>query len=348
MSVNKMKSGKWYCSVYYTDWQGNRKRKKKEGFITQREAKAWESEFLNKMSLNCTMSFQNLVKLYLEDSATRLKPTTLQTKTYTIESKISPYFNDLPISDISTAMVRKWQNEIINSGLAPTTQHTVNGILSAIFNFAVKFYNLPFNPVARVGSIGTTKAEGIEFWTLEEYKQFITFVDEPMFKMMFELFFYSGLRCGELLALTYNDIDTENEYLTVNKNLATVKGKTIIQTPKTVKSKRKIILPHFLVNDLQQYKQQLYGYKPNERLFPTNKHTLDNRMKKACKLSGIKKIRIHDLRHSHASLLIHLNFSPTLIADRLGHENVTTTLNIYGHLYPSKQSEVAEKLELLQ
>lgn len=348
MSVNKMKSGKWYCSVYYTDWQGNRKRKKKEGFITQREAKAWESEFLNKMSLNCTMSFHNLVKLYLEDSATRLKPTTLQTKTYTIESKISPYFNDLPISDISTAMVRKWQNEIINSGLAPTTQHTVNGILSAIFNFAVKFYNLPFNPVARVGSIGTTKAEGIEFWTLEEYKQFITFVDDPMFKMMFELFFYSGLRCGELLALTYNDIDTENEYLTVNKNLATVKGKTIIQTPKTVKSKRKIILPHFLVNDLQQYKQQLYGYKPNERLFPTNKHTLDNRMKKACKLLGIKKIRIHDLRHSHASLLIHLNFSPTLIADRLGHENVTTTLNIYGHLYPSKQSEVAEKLELLQ
>ena len=84
-------------------------------------------------SLNCTMSFHNLVKLYLEDSATRLKPTTLQTKTYTIESKISPYFNDLPISDISTAMVRKWQNEIINSGLAPTTQHTVNGILSAIF-----------------------------------------------------------------------------------------------------------------------------------------------------------------------------------------------------------------------
>ena len=73
-----------------------------------------------------------------------------------------------------------------------------------------------------------------------------------------------------------------------------------------------------------------------------------NALKKACELSGVKKIRIHDLRHSHASLLINLNFSPTLIADRLGHENVTTTLNIYGHLYPSKQAEVVEKLEKLQ
>lgn len=345
MSVNKMSNGKWYCSFYYTDWQGNRKRKKKEGFTTQREAKAYESDFLNKMSLNCSMTFGNLVKLYLEDCETRLKPTTLINKTNIINYRIAPYFNDIPISDITPAMVRKWQNEIINSGLAPTTQRYINCILSAILTFAVKYYNLPFNPVSRVGSIGKLKAENINFWTLEEYKQFIGYVDKPMYKMMFELFFFTGLRCGELLALTYNDIDAEKGILTVNKSLAKVKGKTIIQTPKTAKSKRKITLPRFVVEHLQEYVKHLYGYKPSEHLFLVDKYALAKRIDKYCKLSGVKKIRIHDLRHSHASLLIHLGFTPTLIADRLGHENVTTTLNTYGHLYPNKQNEVAETLE---
>ena len=348
MSVNKMSNGKWYCSFYYTDWQGNRKRKKKEGFTTQREAKAYESDFLNKMSLNCSMTFGNLVKLYLEDCETRLKPTTLINKTNIINYRIAPYFNDIPISDITPAMVRKWQNEIINSGLAPTTQRYINCILSAILTFAVKYYNLPFNPVSRVGSIGKLKAENINFWTLEEYKQFIGYVDKPMYKMMFELFFFTGLRCGELLALTYNDIDTEHGILSVNKSLATVNGKTIIQTPKTAKSKRKIALPPFIIKHLQEYVKHLYGYEPGARLFQIKRMGVTNALKKACELSGVKKIRIHDLRHSHASLLINLNFSPTLIADRLGHENVTTTLNIYGHLYPSKQAEVVEKLEKLQ
>lgn len=348
MSVNKMKNGKWYCSVYYTDWQGNRKRKKKEGFITQREAKAWESEFLNKMSLNCSMTFNNLVKLYLEDSATRCKPTTQHVKTRYIEKWITPYFNDIPISEITPAMVRTWQNSVIDSGVAGLTQHNINGYLSAILNFAVKYYNLPFNPVARVGSIGTTKSDRLVFWTLEEYKQFIRNEHNPAYKIIFELLFYTGLRFGEMFALTMNDIDTEKGILSVNKNRVRVNHKYILQTPKTKKSIRKITLPRFLVNDLINYSKKLYGYRPEQEMFLYDNSALKAELDRLAKLSGVKRIRIHDLRHSHASLFIHLNFSPTLIADRLGHENVTTTLNTYGHLYPSKQNEVAEKLELLQ
>ena len=220
-----------------------------------------------------------------------------------------------------------------------------NGILLAIFNFAVKYYNLPFNPVARVGSIGKNKGTSMDFWTLEEYKQFIACVDEPIYKMIFELLFFTGLRCGELLALTYNDIDIKKGILTVNKNLAKVKGETIIQTPKTANGRRKITLPRFVVEHLQEYVKLLYGYKPSDRLFLVDKYALARMMNKYSELSGVEKIRIHNLRHSHASLLIHLGFTPTLIADRLGHENVTTTLNTYGHLYPTKQNEVAETLE---
>lgn len=179
-----------------------------------------------------------------------------------------------------------------------------NGILLAIFNFAVKYYNLPFNPVARVGSIGKNKGTSMDFWTLEEYKQFIACVDEPIYKMIFELLFFTGLRCGELLALTYNDINIKKGILTVNKNLAKVKGKTIIQTPKTANSRRKITLPRFVVEHLQEYVKLLYGYKPSDRLFLVDKYALSRMMNKYSELSGVKKIRMHDLRHSHASLLI--------------------------------------------
>lgn len=348
MSVNKMNNGKWYCSFYYTDWQGIRKRKKKEGFNTQREAKAWESDFINKMTQNCDMIFSNLVKLYLEDSATRCKPTTQHVKARYIEKWINPYFNDMPISDITPATVRTWQNAVIKSGVNGLTQHNINGYLSSILNFAVKYYNLPFNPVARVGSIGATKSDRLVFWTLEEYKQFISKENNLAYKIIFELLFYTGLRFGEMFALTMNDIDVENGILTVNKNRVRVNGKYIIQTPKTKKSIREVALPRFLINDLIDYTKKLYGYNPEQNMFFYDNSTLRVELNRIAKLSGVKKIRIHDLRHSHASLLIHLGFTPTLIADRLGHENVTTTLNTYGHLYPSKQYEVAEKLELLQ
>ncbi|MCI9617002.1 MAG: site-specific integrase [Eubacterium sp.] len=348
MPVNKTKNGKWYCSFYYTDWQGNRKRKKKEGFNTQREAKTWEIDFLNKMSLDCSMSFSNLAQLYLEDSETRCKPTTQISKVTCIKKWILPYFKDLAISQITPAMIRTWQNIIINSGVAELTQHNINGYLSSVLNFAVKYYNLPFNPVTRVGSIGTTKADKIDFWTLEEYRQFISKEAKPAYKIEFEMLFYTGLRFGELFALTLNDVDLESGILTVNKNFVMVNGKYTLQTPKTHKSIRKISLPRFLINDLIDYTSKLYGYKPNQNLFFFSNNTLAKELKKVAATAGVKRIRIHDLRHSHASLLINLNFSPTLIADRLGHEKVTTTLNTYGHLYPNKQSEVAEKLEQLQ
>lgn len=89
----------WFCSFYYHDWQGNRKRKKKEGFKTQREAKAFERDFLNKTKADSTMTFKSLAELYLEDCKTRLKPTTYQVKQYVIGGKIAPYFNDMVVSN---------------------------------------------------------------------------------------------------------------------------------------------------------------------------------------------------------------------------------------------------------
>jgi len=340
----------WFSSFYYTDWMGNKKKKKKEGFDTQKEAKLYEREFLNKAHASCDMAFGSLVELYMEDSRSRLKPTTLINKGYLINLKILPFFENMPLNTITVTTVRKWQNELISSdsNYSQTYLKTINNQLSAIFNFATKYYKLPNNPARVCGSMGKKNADSMLFWTAEEFNKFIAFVeDKPMSKVIFETLFWTGIRSGELLALTLNDFDCDVKTVSISKNYARVNGDDLILEPKTPKSKRVVTIPLFLVNLVQEYAAKLYDYEPDERLFPITKYYLQHEMIRGCKLSKVKKIRVHDLRHSHASLLIEMNFSPLLISERLGHENIETTLQTYSHLYPNKQGEVAEKLQEL-
>lgn len=149
----------------------------------------------------------------------------------------------------------------------------------------------------------------------------------------------------EMLALTLNDFDFEERTVSITKNYARIDGEDLFLDPKTPKSNRKITLPQFVCDMVKDYADRLYGYDPSDRLFEVTKHYLKHEMERGCKKTGLREIRVHDLRHSHASLLIELGFAPLLISERLGHESVTTTLEIYSHLYPTKHGEVADRLE---
>lgn len=340
----------WYCKFYYKDWQGKNRQKKKEGFKTQKEAKAFERDFLNKAHASLDMSFESLVELYMEDSKSRLKPTTYENKEFMINLKILPYFKEMPVNTIEASTVRKWQNELISNenNYSQTYLKTLNNQLSAIFNFAMKYYKLASNPARVCGSMGKKNADSMKFWTKDEFSAFISIVgDKPMSKAIFNLLFWTGMRSGEMLALTLNDFDFENQIVRITKNYARHQKQDLILEPKTPKSKRVITIPKFLCDIIQEYVTMLYDYKPDERLFVATKHYLLHEMKRGVKKSGVQKIRIHDLRHSHASLLIEMGFSPLLISERLGHENIETTLQTYSHLYPNKHSEVAERLQKL-
>ena len=157
--------------------------------------------------------------------------------------------------------------------------------------------------------------------------------------------YYTGIREGELLALTPSDIDFEKKTLTVNKSYQRLGREDIITTPKTPKSNRTIPIPDGLCTCLQEYMSHCYGLQKDDRLFPYTKSFLYHEMEYGCKASGVKRIRVHDIRHSHASLLVEMGFSPLLIAERLGHEKVQTTMDTYSHLYPNKQVEVARQLD---
>ena len=331
----------WYVMARYMNWKGERKQKCKRGFSTKREAQEWERTFQQQNAADMDMSFEAFTQLYEKDIRPRLKENTWLTKEHIIKTKILPYFGKRNISEITTKDVIAWQNELLayrNEKRQPYSQtylKTVHNQLSAIFNHAVKHYDLRSNPAAKAGSMGDKDGANINFWTKDEYKRFAEeMMDKPVSYYAFEMLYWCGIREGELLALTAADFDFNNSTVRINKSYQRLHGEDVITTPKTKKSNRVIKMPQFLCEEMQDYFGTLYGLKKKDRVFPLTKSYLHHEMDRGSKAAGVKRIRIHDLRHSHVSLLIDMGFTPVAIADRLGHESIEITLR-YAHLFPS-------------
>ena len=346
-----LKNGKtlWYANFYYTDWTGEKKHICKRGFKTQREAKEYEHSFLDQQNDTSDILFSSLVENYLEDMEHRLKPTTMENKRFIIHGKLLPYFGNLKVCDIDTIKVRKWQNELLSyrgedgRPFSQTYLKTVNNQLSALMNYAVTHYRLAANPCRAAGSIGKSRADEMNIWTQEQYEIFSGAIQKSSVKLAFDILFYTGIRSGELLALTPSDI-LPSKRLDINKNYAKVDGEDLFLEPKTPKAKRCISIPDFLYDDIHAYVSKLYGIEKGDRIFYFTKSALDKEIKRIAEKTGLPPIRVHDLRHSHASMLIEMGFTPLEIANRLGHESVKTTLDTYSHLYPDKDQKLADRL----
>jgi integrase len=269
-----------------------------------------------------------------------------------IENRLLPYFKNKKMCDIAATDIIKWQNEMLayrdsnGKAFSATYLKTMHNQISAIMNHAVRFYELKSNPAAKAGSVGKKEATEMLFWTKDEYLKFAdSMMDKPLSFYAFEVLYWCGLRVGELLALTAKDFDFKKNTLSITKSYQRLKGKDVITDPKTPKSKRIISIPDFLSEEMQEYIKMFYSQSSTERLFPMSKSYLHHEMTRGSTAQGIKRIRIHDLRHSHVSLLIEMGFSAVAIADRVGHESIDITYR-YAHLFPSKQSEMASKLNI--
>lgn len=279
-----------------------------------------------------------------------MKENTWESKSHVIRTKILPYFENRKIAEIEPKDIIAWQNELLayrdekGASYSTTYLKTIHGQLSAIFNHAVRYYHLPCNPAQKAGTMGTEEHKEMSFWTKEEYLKFAEeMMDKPVSYYAFEMLYWCGIREGELLALTPADFDFERQTLTINKSYQRLKGRDVITSPKTSKSNRTIKMPKFLCEEMEEYLNSLYGIQTNERIFQISKSYLHHEMDRGAKAAGVKRIRIHDLRHSAISLLIEMGFSALAIAERVGHESIDITYR-YAHLFPTKQTEMAEKL----
>lgn len=194
----------WYVKIRYTDYYGKKKQTTKRGFKTKREASEWEAAEKLKRNFSLYMPFSKFYEIYEADLRHRIKQTTWENKNIIITTKILPYFGERKMTEITPKDVRHWQKKMIEytdedgKSYSQAYLATLHAQLSAIFNHAVKFYDLKNNPAKVAGGMGSKKGGNMMFWTLDEYKKFINCVmDKPLSFYGFEILYWCGLRIGD-------------------------------------------------------------------------------------------------------------------------------------------------------
>jgi len=340
------KRGTWYVSVYVTLKNGERKRIMRRGFKSRAEARTAEAEIILNASIDNPDNplFCDVLDEYSDWYERRRKKSSAHRIKKEIRLYIRPFFKGKYVQDISRRDIVRFQDHLLDR-LSLTSAKNTHTLLSAILNHAIKMEYLDKNVAREVGNIRGTSTKRFDYWTLEEFKEFINVVDDLKHQALFMVLFFSGARIGEVLALTWKDIDFKNNMIDINKT--TYRNTTT--DPKTKASIRKVKLPKHTMNLLRQLKLQespKIGYFAfGEFYTPLHVNTARGIYRRYADLVDLKEIRMHDFRHSHASYLINNGYDIQIVSKRLGHAKVSTTLDIYAHLYPNKEDEAIAQME---
>ena len=292
-------------------------------------------------------SYENLkMEVYFEDKQNELKERTMKNKRYMMEQHIVPYFGNQMMSEITAGQIIQWQNEMQTKGFSEAYLRMIQNQLTSLYTHASKIYDLHANPCKKVKRMGSSDNRSLDFWTVDEYQKFIqTMEPGTRYYLIFEILFWTGCRIGELLALTPKDIDFDRNQFSITKTDYRTERQDVITEPKTKQSVRVVEIPEFLKQEIKDFVDRHYGMPEDERLFPIVQEAVQHKMKRQMEKAGVKKIRVHDLRHSHVAYLINKGVEPILIKERVGHKDIRITLNTYGHLYPNQQRKVADLLD---
>lgn len=351
----KTKDGRQWYFTYNYKINGEYKKYKSKKYSTKAEAQKAEANFI--ISENITDYSQNktikeLATEYYNYQSSRVKPTTLRA----IHSKLDyivDKLGDKRLNSLKIKELEKFKNEM-PSRWSIAHKNGFLKYLKALNNFSNKVYDYKNNQFDKVDNF---KDNGIKkemlYFTIEEFYKFIDKVEPLNYKAFFTTLFYCGLRQGEALALTWQDL---GDFINVSKSLTSkVKGESFtIMTPKNTSSIRRVPIPTPVRKALDEWYELIsktYGFQKSWFVFkdfnPLKETSIANIKNKACKEAGVKQIRIHDFRHSCASLLINNGAKINLVAEYLGHSDIKMTLNTYSHLYDSELNKVVEKLNNL-
>ena len=367
MSVNQLKQSewtkdgrKWIFQTRYTDLSGNIKKYKSKKFHTKKEAQEAERLFfleLDKYRPDNNMTFRDLYLAFYKYQEDKVKETTIHT--YLDRMRYMQYLDNVKVKDFNLQHYEMWRKKILECKLSTRTRNYIYKFLKTIMNFGAKWYGLNFNhiyPKMTNFTDPNERKKEMDFWTHEEFKKFISVEEDLMYRTFFKVVYYCGLRKGEARALDWNDIDFNNNTLTIRKGLSdNVNGKRyIITSPKTLKSNRILPLSKKFIDDLKALKESVMQYTNfREDWFvfgnelPLGDDAIRRRKNNNCKLANVKQIRLHDFRHSCASLLISQGADIKMVAEFLGHTKIDETLNTYAHMFTNKLKSIVNIIDSL-
>ena len=352
----------WVVDITYRDYLGRPRRYHSKKFATRREAKDHEAEYkvnIKNMTEFTDLTFKQLIDEHYKYQQDKVKSTTLYNYR-NMMPYLEPLFN-IKVESFNIRHFELWRQYMNEKKISTRYKNGVYKYLKAVMNFGTKWYDLNFvkvyNKMTNFTNPNERKKE-MSFYTPEEFQKFLSVENDVKFICAFQTLFYCGLRNGELRGLTWNDINFRKSCLSVNKNITKtpdpITGKPYtVSSPKTMSSYRTIPIPNFLLEyykDLYDDCSSYYNFNDSWYVFgnidPLPETTLRDRKTKNAFKAGVKDIRVHDFRHSCASLLIDSGANITLVAKYLGHSKIDETLNTYSHMYQNRLENIVQIIEI--
>lgn len=371
MEGKKNNKQKYRVRINYIDSFGNAKQTDRvvygldEAKELERQLQADKHEVVS----GGNMTLEELFNEYIMAKKSETRESSLDTSSRMITKHIIPLLGKYKLKKLTLPILQDWKNKINEKNFAITTRQHIYAELRALLNYAVKLEYITNNPVIKLGNFKSTleQTKEMDYYTPEEFIKFISAAricaesaqaNENYFEwnyyIFFEIAFYTGMRKGEIHALRWCDID-EN-IINISRSITQkLKGEDRITPPKNKSSIRTLQIPEPLKEVLSEHKKrckQFDNFSENNLICGADKSlrdtTIQNRAKKFAQLAGIKTIRIHDFRHSHASLLANEGINIQEISRRLGHSNVEMTWNTYSHLYPREEERAISVLNRIK
>lgn len=355
---------KYRVMVNYTDNNGNYHKKTKTAYGLD-EAKECERNLASEVSQTAPdskMTVQQLYDDYIAVKKHEVRITSLEKTKSILNREIIPVFGETKIDKLNIPTLQKWKNSVAEKKLSVKTKNNIYTEFRAMLNYAVKMEYISKNPLNSIGNFKNpefeTAEEKLHYYTAEQFKKYIAAakshidtISDYGYYVFFNIAFYTGMRKGEINALKWSDID--GDYIHVRRSVAQkVKGSSIIETPpKNKSSYRTLQIPTPLASILKEYKSKCQAmrnftddYRVCGGITCLSDTMISNKNIQYADEAGLPRIRIHDFRHSHASLLANEGINIQEIARRLGHSKIETTWNTYSHLYPREEERAVNVL----
>ena len=354
MPVYKDKErGTWYCTYRLPKPDGSVIHKKKRGFTLKADAQKFEARMTldpEKDILN-SLTFDDIYFHYLDNYKLEVLEETYNGNLLIHDKYILPFFKNMRLSKITPVVINNWLLSLNKFNLKFSSKKKYFGLLKLILNHGEKYFSFDHTVLLRVGTLKDRKNdyEEMSFLTLDEFKLFCKHLNTTKKKAIFHTLFWTGIRKGEFLALQWDDISQYS--ISICKTLK--RNGTIKYSTKNGESRR-IQIPKKLFDLLHKYKTEeeekwgsisgsdfVFGYRDK----PASHNTINQLLERVLKKSDTKNVRVHDFRHSHASYLIHNNVNIKTISNRLGHKNVSMTLDVYSHIYPNAEDSLIKIID---